>query len=273
MTAISIVETDANGSVPIARKPFVLATDLDGTFLGGSEEDRRALYDWIEQNRSTVGLIFVTGRDPEFIVDITSQQGVPRPDYVVGDVGTTIAEVTLDGKVRPIPELEADIAAAWNHAGHPDGAGANVHAALKSVEGLSLQPTPFRHRVSYDLDSARFHGEIRDEACAVVEDLGHEWLISADRFFDVLPKGFSKGPSLLKLIAHLGIEPARCLAAGDTLNDLSMLECGVPAVAVGGSEAPLLEKVRGLDHVHKADAIGAAGIVEAIRAFGLHPDI
>ena len=72
---------------------------------------------------------------------------------------------------------------------------------------------------------------------------------------------------------RLGIDPARCLAAGDTLNDLSMLECGLPAVAVGGAEPPLLEKIRCLDHVHEAEAIGAAGIVEAIRKFGLHPDI
>jgi hypothetical protein len=51
-------------------RQFVLATDLDGTFLGGSDEDRRRLYDWIEANRETVGLIFVTGRDPEFIGEL-----------------------------------------------------------------------------------------------------------------------------------------------------------------------------------------------------------
>ena len=248
----------------IAGKHFVLATDLDGTFLGGSIQDRRALYDWIEDNRASVGLIFVTGRDPEFIVELTSRQGVPRPEYVVGDVGTTIAVVTPDGDVEPIGELEADIAAAWNDDGK------RVRRAMTGISGLTVQPTGFRHRVSYDIDYDNFD---KATACAIVEDLGHEWLISANRFFDVLPRGFSKGPSLLKLIGHLGIDPARCLAAGDTLNDLSMLECGLPAVAVGGAEPPLLEKIRCLDHVHEAEAIGAAGIVEAIRKFGLHPDI
>jgi hydroxymethylpyrimidine pyrophosphatase-like HAD family hydrolase len=61
------------------------------------------------------------------------------------------------------------------------------------------------------------------------------------------------------------------LVAGDTLNDLSMLEVGLPAVAVGGSEPALLDRVRDLDHVHKARAVGAAGIAEAIAAFNLHP--
>ncbi|MDP5358700.1 MAG: HAD family hydrolase, partial [Paracoccaceae bacterium] len=44
----------------IAAKKFVLATDLDGTFLGGSEDQRAGLYNWIAANRTQVGLIFVT---------------------------------------------------------------------------------------------------------------------------------------------------------------------------------------------------------------------
>jgi hypothetical protein len=54
------------------------------------------LYDWIEENRASVGLIFVTGRDPGFIRNLTRKGNVPRPDYVVGDVGTTIAAVDED---------------------------------------------------------------------------------------------------------------------------------------------------------------------------------
>ena len=146
MTELATDQSDATEFFPIANKPFVLATDLDGTFLGGSDEDRRVLYDWIEDNRATVGLIFVTGRDPEFIVEVTSGQGVPLPEYVVGDVGTTIAEVSPEGTVEPIPELEADIAAAWN-----DG-GPRVRAALEGIAGLTVQPTGFRYRVSYDLE-------------------------------------------------------------------------------------------------------------------------
>jgi hydroxymethylpyrimidine pyrophosphatase-like HAD family hydrolase len=148
-----------------------------------------------------------------------------------------------------------------------------IRSALEDIAGLAVQPAGFRYRVSYDIDRTRFDDDARATACAIVEELGHDWLISADRYFDVLPKGFSKGPSLLKLIGYLGVDPARCLAAGDTLNDLTMLECGLPAVAVGGAEKALLEKIGGLDHVLTAEAIGTAGIAEAIRAFGLHPNI
>ncbi|MBD3677471.1 MAG: HAD-IIB family hydrolase [Rhodobacteraceae bacterium] len=240
-------------------KDFVLATDLDGTFLGGSEADRRRLYDWIEESRDTVGLIFVTGRDPEFIGELCDS-GVPWPDYVVGDVGTTIAHVDR-GDIRPITALEAEIAEVWGNAGE------TVRAALGDHPGLTLQPTAFRYRVSYDLDPAAFDHSARDKVVA----LGHDALISDNRFFDVLPRGVSKGPSLKRLLAHLGVAEDRVLAAGDTLNDLSMLISGLPAVAVGGAEQALLAEVDPLPHVHKARAIGAAGILEAIAAFDLHP--
>lgn len=241
-------------------KIFVLATDLDGTFLGGSDEDRAQLYGWIEENRATIGLIFVTGRDPAFISELCDS-GVPWPEYVIGDVGTTIAEVTPDRRIEPISALEEEIAQLW-----ADG-GPRVRAALKDAPGLRLQDTDFRYRVSYDYDPDAFdHGTAR-----LIEDMGFDVLISDNRFLDVLPRGVSKGPSLERLIAHLDIARDRTLAAGDTLNDLSMLSLGLPAVAVGGSELPLRKKLAGFDHVHHADPIGAAGILDAVAAFNLHP--
>ncbi|MGR3365576.1 MAG: HAD-IIB family hydrolase [Maritimibacter harenae] len=246
---------------PLADRHFTLATDLDGTFLGGTEAERRALYDWIEANRDTVGLIFVTGRDPQFIGEMCAAGTLPWPEYVVGDVGTTIAEVTGD-TISPIEALEADIATRWGDNGD------QVRARLEGAPGLTLQPTAFRYRVSYDLDPASFD----HAAKAHVEEMELDWLISDNRYFDVLPKGVSKGPSIRRLVDHLGMDEKRVLVAGDTLNDLSMLECGLPAVAVGNSEPDLVARVAHLPQVHHATAHGAAGILEAIRAFDLHPD-
>ncbi|MEM7528074.1 MAG: HAD family hydrolase [Pseudomonadota bacterium] len=254
--------TDADDVASAAAWRFVLATDLDGTFLGGSEPDRLALYRWIETHRAKVGLIFVTGRDPRFIEGLCADTPVPWPDFVVGDVGTTIARMEPagpGGRVAPIAALEAQIAAIWSDAGP------RVRAALDGHPGLSLQPTAFRYRVSYDYDPVTYDAR----AEAVVAELGLDHLISADCYFDVLPKGVSKGPSITRLAEHLALDPGRVLVAGDTMNDYSMFETRFHGVAVGGSEEPLLARVAAKDHVHKAEGIGAAGIMEAIAAFGL----
>jgi HAD superfamily hydrolase (TIGR01484 family) len=248
---------------PLSERLFTLATDLDGTFLGGSDADRRALYDWIAAHRDTIGLVFVTGRDPGFITELVTSGTAPRPDYVVGDVGTTIAAVDDAAKLHPIEPLEEDIATRWNDMGD------TVRQALDGHAGLTLQPTSFRYRVSYDLQPDAFH----PRSAEAVEALGLNHLTSDNRYFDVLPNGVSKGPSLRRLLAHLEIPETRVLAAGDTLNDLSMLVCGVPAVAVGGAEAALIDALSGHADVYRASAIGAAGILEAIAALDLHPAI
>ncbi|TRD23128.1 HAD-IIB family hydrolase [Palleronia caenipelagi] len=238
---------------------LVLATDLDGTFLGGTEDDRQRLYDWVEENRDSVGLIFATGRDPEFIAELC-EGGIPWPEYVVGDVGTTIAQITGQTQ-NPIEALEAEIAEAWNTAGD------RVRAALAELPGLKEQETAFRYRVSYDMDVTSFDRI----AIERVEEMGLDWIASDGKYFDVLPKGVSKGPSVKRLVNHLGIPPAHVLCAGDTMNDLSLLSCGLPAVAVGGSEQRLVDHVADLPHVHVAEARGAGGIFEAIARLGLHP--
>lgn len=249
----------------LADRRFVLATDLDGTFLGGSLCARRALYRFIEANRTDIGLVFVTGRDPAFIAGLCARGEVPWPDYVIADVGTTIAAVKPqappEARLSPLTALEEEIAARWQ-AGGP-----RARNALDGHPGLSLQPADFRYRLSYDLDPACYC----PSAEAKVAALGLDHLISDNRFFDVLPRGVSKGPTLRRLMAHLGVEDRRVLVAGDTLNDFSMLASGLPGVVVGGAERALVARLSGLNTVYGARRSGAGGILEAIAIFNLFP--
>lgn len=236
---------------------MVLATDLDGTFLGGSPQHRHMLYDWLREQLD-VQLIFVTGRDPDFIGSLCADGTVPSPEFVIGDVGTTIARFE-SGRVQPMADLEMPISQAWH------GLAAEVQARLLAVDGLRLQNVPFRHRLSYEYDTS-----FDRAALAVLEDLSVDTIVSHGCFVDVLPRGVSKGPSLLRLIAHLGLEAERVLVAGDTLNDLSMFETGLHGALVGGSEAELLNATAHLPRAHRCRHIGAGGIIEAIHAHTLH---
>ncbi len=237
---------------------FTLATDLDGTFLGGTAQDRRRLYDWLRATPD-VQLIFVTGRDPDFIAQLCADGTVPTPAYAICDVGTTIAQVT-DGRVRPDAALEAPIAQAWH------GLADTVVARLAPVAGLRPQAVPFRHRLSYDYDAG-----FDPAALSVLGDLPVDVIDSHGCFVDILPRGVSKGPSLQRLIAHLGVPPDRVLVAGDTLNDLSMFQAGLPGAVVGGAEDALLAATAGLPRAHRCRHPGAGGIIEAIHTHGLHP--
>ena len=104
---------------PLSARRFTLATDLDGTFLGGTDRERATLYDWIESNRESIGLIFCDG----------PRSGV-HPQHVRGE-GASLARARrgrcghhdCHGSprrpvvVEPIDELEQDIAARWQDSG------------------------------------------------------------------------------------------------------------------------------------------------------------
>ncbi len=238
-----------------ASARLVLATDLDGTFLGGSDAERAALYRWIDAMRADVTLIFVTGRDLPFIRDLVRNGPVPQPDYVIGDVGTTVAGGSL---IEPMAELEIDIARRWADAGE------RARALLDGTPGLRLQETPFRYRLSYYYDPSLLPAGTADKVRAA----GFDCIQSADTYFDVLPRGISKGPTLLKLLDHLQLPHADVLVAGDTLNDLSLFETGLDGVAVGNSEPALREKLAHMANVYLSPAPGAAGILDAVRRRG-----
>ena len=248
-------------STPAMQPPLVLATDLDGTFLGGTPEDRALLYDWLRRHAVRTKLIFVTGRDPAFIASLCASGDVPAPEYVIGDVGTTIGRFQ-NGHVVPDDRLEAPIKRRWA------GMAGLVRTRLAGVRGLWLQPAPFRHRLSYQYDD-RF----QRDALQVLDGLDVDILISHGCFVDILPKGISKGPSLLRLLAELKLPRERVLVAGDTLNDLSMFETGLHGAVVGGAEEDLLLATRALPRAYHCTRLGAGGILEAIAAHGLSANL
>ncbi|KZD12675.1 HAD-IIB family hydrolase [Oceanibaculum pacificum] len=234
---------------------LILATDLDGTFLGGSDAQRRELYNHLSA-RGDALLIFVSGRDIDFIRELVRTPGMPHPDYVIGDVGTTVVQ---GRDFVPMPEVQAEISERWGDAGD------RVKALLADEPGIKLQPTPFERRVSYYYDPA----VLRRETLEKIEQAGFDWLLSAETFLDVLPKGIAKGPTLLRLVEALKLPADRVLVAGDTLNDLSLFETRLKGVAVGNSEPKLVQAIDGFDWVYRSPHPGAAGIADAIRHFDM----
>jgi hydroxymethylpyrimidine pyrophosphatase-like HAD family hydrolase len=234
---------------------LILATDLDGTFLGGSAAERSALYDYLQAWRDRLLLVFVTGRDLAFIRALTADGWVPEPDFVIGDVGTTV----VDGRRhQPLEPVQGPIERLWG------GSTARVKALLADEPGLALQPVMGDRRVSYYYDPATLRPETIDKVRAA----GFDVILSAGVYFDVMPRGVAKGPTLLRFVETLSLDPARVLVAGDTMNDLSLFETGLDGVAVGNSEPELVARIGALPTVHHSPHDGCAGIADAIRRFG-----
>ena len=233
---------------------MLLATDLDGTFLGGSAEHKQALYQLISGNQD-IQLVFVTGRGLEAVMPLLSDPMVPTPDYIICDVGGTVVEGASLQAVQPI---QSDIDRRWP--------GERMVAEAMSVfPELERQEVPQQRRCSYfchqDAVTPGLLGAARALNCEV--------LFSASRYLDILPAGVNKGSTLRALVAHLGVAEDQVLVAGDTLNDLSMYEAGFQGVCVGESEPALLAATADLPKVFQATDPGCGGILQAIVHFAL----
>ena len=89
---------------------ILLATDLDGTLLGGTEEDRRRLFAALRERSRGYLLVFVTGRGLETVLPILNDAVVPRPEFVIADVGATVVH---GSGLEPVHEVLSGMAARW----------------------------------------------------------------------------------------------------------------------------------------------------------------
>jgi glucosylglycerol-phosphate synthase/sucrose-6F-phosphate phosphohydrolase len=231
---------------------MLLATDLDGTFLGGKSIHKQQLYRVIRKQKNCL-LVFVTGRGLESVIPILNDPIIPNPDYIICDVGATIVN---GHTLEPIENIQAEVEKNWPGR-------LKVSQALQNVEGLFYQEVPQQRRCSFFVEDESVIEMVKEQ----VADLDCDVIYSAGKFLDVLPAGVNKGTSLTKLVAFLGINTADVLVAGDTLNDLSMYQCGFKGVMVGNSEENLVKAVGSIEDVYHAQADGAGGILESISHF------
>ncbi|WP_316525584.1 trehalose-6-phosphate synthase [Kitasatospora brasiliensis] len=232
----------------------ILVTDLDGTLLGGTREERRRLRNALARHPD-VTTVFATGRGLASVREILRDPIVPRPRWIIADVGATV----VDGAdFTPVDPVQEQLRTGWPG---PD----RVRAALRRFPMLAYQ-----HGIAQD-GRCSYHlapDGLTEELTAAVEALGCTWVYSADRYFDVLPPDASKGNALRALAGKLGWQPDEILVAGDSLNDLSLFRTGAHAVVVAGAEPALLTALAEDPLVHRPGRAGAAGIHAALRNLG-----
>lgn len=249
---MTVINSD-RWTTPRDSGKLILATDLDGTLLAGTPDNRRRIRDLFSGGLTGARVVFVTGRSLESILPLLSDPTIPAPHYIIADVGATI----VHGDLRPVEPLQHDIAARWP----------GSQAVLRALAGFPLvrQSVPQERRCSFLVNQSGITPALR----AAVEALDCDLLFSAGRYLDVLPRGVGKGPALLALAQAEGIDPEDIIVAGDTLNDLSMMQVGVRGIVVGGAEPALTEAVRRLPQVHIAGEQGCGGILQGLAHHGV----
>lgn len=228
---------DLFGSI-IMTDEVLLCSDLDRTIIpnGPQPESPRArpLFRVVAE-RAELTLSYVTGRHLALLMQAIEEYELPVPDYAIGDVGTTIYEVT-EGRWHLWDRWSEEIATDWRGRHHDD-----LQRMFSDIEVLRLQepekqnvfklsyyaPADIAPKSLLDQMNARLDAEgIRASLIWSIDEMKHVGLL------DVLPERATKKHAIEFLMKNKGFEMAQTVFAGDSGNDLPALTSGLQAVLV-----------------------------------------
>jgi HAD superfamily hydrolase (TIGR01484 family) len=172
---------------------------------------------------------------------------LPLPDWVIGDVGTTIYQVRT-GEWLHWSEWEQDIAADWR------GLTANdLRPLFTDLPSLRLQEEAKqnRYKLSYYLPSQTNIDALQQKmmrrlnalkvAASLIYSVDEE---SSTGLLDVLPARATKLHAVEFLMQHQGFDYANTVFAGDSGNDLPVLASAIQSVLVANAGCEVVEQVK-----------------------------
>ena len=227
---------------------LLICTDLDRTLLpNGSQPESPGARDRFARlvARPEVTLAYVSGRHRELVMDAMHDYRLPVPDWVIGDVGTTIYCVG-DGEWGHWTDWEDDIAVDWQSHKSWD-----LRPLFADLTMLRLQEETKQndYKLSYylppDMNFAALEQEMKRRL--EVRNLAASLIYSVDEaasigLLDVLPARATKLHAVEFLMRHRGFGIANTVFAGDSGNDLPVLVSPIRSVLVANAAPEVVEQ-------------------------------
>jgi len=227
---------------------------------------------------SSSSLCYSTGRTLEQYLDLKGANAfLCEPDFLICAVGTRVYERDgEDGEWVEVGGWAAQLGDGWC-----------TDAARESAEGLislfgesrvHMRPP---HEQNAHKVTCGVRSEIVDECCASVNQALTRSQVKAKlvysgsgdwKYLDILPARGGKLESLDFLRQRLGFSRANTITAGDSGNDIAMMEGDHCSIIVGNAQSDLTDwyAQRGAPNVVKAESSHARGILEGLHSFNLY---
>lgn len=270
---------------------LLICTDLDRTLIpnGPQSESANARKHFATLvAHPEVTLAYVSGRHRELVERAIVNYRLPLPDFVVGDVGTTIYQVGPRRRWQRQTAWEDEIAKDWGGMTHAD-----IKSLALDIPDLRLQERAKQndYKLSYyvplhsDRNALSAMIEARLQASGVTARL----IWSNDEpagvgLLDILPKRASKYHAVEALMQLHDFDYTNTVFCGDSGNDIEVLVSPIPAVLVANSQPQVCDLARKLAtenghaeqlYVARGDFMGmngnySAGILEGVAHYHPH---
>lgn len=266
-----------------------ICTDLDRTLIPNGKQIEsplaRPLFAQLVA-RQEITLAYVTGRDRNLVQEAIRDYQLPNPDWVIGDVGSTIYQIKGDDW-QQWHCWEQEIARDWH--------GLNAYDLSPLFQDLSVLTLQESHKqnsykLSYYLPLQTDIHALEQQMIARLEkkNLTASLIYSVDEaaatgLLDVLPLCATKLHAVEFLMCELGFDLNNTIFAGDSGNDLPVLVSHVSAVLVANADKEVVKQAKTQAqqkgttqalYLVKGDFLGlngcySAGILEGIAHY--HP--
>lgn len=261
----------------------VLATDLDGTFIPLDDRPSiQALETFRDaRRRGQLDLVFVTGRHFESVLNAIGKENLPKPDFVICDVGGSLYQYQ--------PDQESFAIVAEYHAELARRSGADSFSELRTrladvTPGARLQETEKqgRFKISFYVDAKHVDTAseiIRNQLVAI--DVAAETIVSVDPFngdglVDILPLGVSKAFAIHWWCEFTQTDVASVVFAGDSGNDYAALTGGFQSILVGNADRDLAHRISdfhakndGAGKLYLASGSSTRGVLQGCEHYGI----
>jgi sucrose-6F-phosphate phosphohydrolase len=270
---------------------MLLCTDLDRTLIpnGPQPESPQARSHFQRLCSSPqLTLAYVSGRHRSLVQNAIADYQLPQPDYVVGDVGTTIYRVESAEVWHHLDEWEAMIGGDWAGRSHAD-----LVQLFSDLQELRLQESSKQNRyklsyyVSLDVARAAIDTTMKERLQSAGINATLVWSVDEPAgvgLLDVLPAGATKLHAVEFLMQTLGFSHSNTVFSGDSGNDMPVLVSPIPAVLVNNAPPDVRQEAMQTAQTHQTSetlyiAKGgyrqmngnySAGILEGLAHY--HPD-
>jgi sucrose-6F-phosphate phosphohydrolase len=266
---------------------LLLCTDLDRTLLPNGNQpespDARRRFAGFAA-REEVRLAYVTGRHLALVEKAITNYVLPRPDFVIADVGTSLYE-SADGYWRRRDDWDEQFAHEWGGMDHTA-----IRLLFSDMIELQLQEAArqSRYKLSFyvplytDRHTLLPAMQQRLERHRVSASL--IWSIddpAGIALLDVVPQSATKFHAIEYLMRREGYTPENTVFAGDSGNDLPVLCSSLRTILVANASGDVREEALQLSAYHgtsdslylaKGGFMGmngnySAGILEGVAHF------
>lgn len=220
---------------------ILLCCDLDRTLLpNGLQPESPPARPLLRRlaDHPDLTLAYVSGRDLGLIDAAIQEYALPRPNFAVGDVGTSIYH-SVQQDWRLWDQWSQRIAPDW--AGHTREDLARLFDDLEQIAPQESAKQG-RFKLSYyaapDIDHAALLAEMHRRLTQREVQAELIWSVdetTATGLLDVLPTSATKLGAVRFLMAELGFDETSTVFAGDSGNDMPVLTSGIPAVLVANA--------------------------------------